>query len=76
MAVVHQALTLRQLRQRNGLTQADVAAFLECTKHCVSQYETGRRRVSLVTALRLAALFQVPIETIAFPRIPTASNRD
>lgn len=55
---------LRELRQEYGLTQEQLAADLEVTRHTILALEVGRYVPSIELALRLAAYFNRPLETI------------
>jgi putative transcriptional regulator len=55
---------LRELRQEHGLTQEQLAADLEVTRHTILALEVGRYVPSIELALRLAAYFNQPLETI------------
>lgn len=55
---------LRELRQGHGLTQEQLAADLEVTRHTILALEVGRYVPSIELALRLAAYFDRPLETI------------
>jgi putative transcriptional regulator len=55
---------LRDLRQEYGLTQEQLAADLEVTRHTILALEVGRYVPSIELALRLAAYFDRPLETI------------
>jgi putative transcriptional regulator len=55
---------LRALRQEHGLTQEQLAADLEVTRHTILALEVGRYVPSIELALRLAAYFNRPLETI------------
>jgi putative transcriptional regulator len=55
---------LRELRQAHGLTQEQLAADLEVTRHTILALEVGRYVPSIELALRLAAYFDRPLETI------------
>ena len=55
---------LRELRQEHGLTQEQLAADLEVTRHTILAQEVGRYVPSIELALRLAAYFNRPLETI------------
>lgn len=55
---------LRELRQEHGLTQEQLAADLEVTRHTILALEVGRYQPSIELALRLAAYFNRPLETI------------
>jgi putative transcriptional regulator len=55
---------LRELRQEHGLTQEQLAADLDVTRHTILALEVGRYVPSIELALRLAAYFDRPLETI------------
>ncbi len=59
--VVHR---LRELRQERGLTQEELASDLGVTRHTILALEVGRYVPSIELALRLAAYFDQPLETI------------
>lgn len=48
------AARLRALRQRAGITQADLALRLGTTQSAVARMEAGQRRMSLSTVRRVA----------------------
>jgi len=53
-------LVMRHYRQMGGMTQAQLAEKLSIPRQHVSNMERGQRPISLATARRLAALFDVP----------------
>lgn len=53
-------LCLREIRERLGLTQDDVAALAGCKRASISHWECGRQVPSLRMIPRLAAALQVP----------------
>lgn len=55
---------LRETRQEHGLTQEQLAAALGVTRHTILALEVGRYVPSIELALRLAAYFDRPLETI------------
>ena len=55
---------LRELRQQYGLTQEQLARDLDVTRHTILALEVGRYVPSIELALRLAAYFGQPLETI------------
>lgn len=55
---------LRETRQDHGLTQEQLAAALGVTRHTILALEVGRYVPSIELALRLAAYFDRPLETI------------
>jgi putative transcriptional regulator len=57
---------LRALRVQRDLTQADVAARLKVSRQTVNALERGRRTPNLPLALRIAVLFERPVDEI-FP---------
>src|SRR5262252_6415999 len=65
---------LRELRQERGLTQEQLAADLDVTRHTILALEVGRYVPSIELALRLAAYFDRPLETI-FWLVPEEERR-
>lgn len=61
MAVTTQLLSLRNER---GWTQAQLAAEVGVSRQTINSIETGRFEPSLSLALKLAKLFELPVETI------------
>lgn len=55
---------LRAARERNGLTQADVAAALGKTATAVSYWESGQRSPSIDDLAQLARLLGVPVTAL------------
>ncbi len=55
---------LRELRQEYSLTQEKLAEDLEVTRHTILALEVGRYVPSIELALRLAAYFDQPLESI------------
>lgn len=56
---------LKELREKRGLKQKDVANDLYITVQMLSAIETGIRQPSLSLALALARYFNTTVETIA-----------
>jgi putative transcriptional regulator len=54
------------IRRRLGWTQAQAAERLGITQASYSKYETGERTPSLVMAMKISALFGVPVHVL-FP---------
>ena len=50
---------LRVLREKEGLTQKQVANYLQLSRSTYTYYELGKRQPSLQTLSRLAELFRV-----------------
>ncbi len=63
---------IRELRIKNGYSQEMLASLLGVTRQSISHYESNRRMPGLSSLLRLARLFQVPVDTFV-NRIPAGS---
>lgn len=62
---------IRALRQRKGMTQEQVATYLGVSYQAVSKWETGANTPDISLLPPLAALFDVPIDTLFFlDRLP------
>lgn len=55
---------VKSLRIRGGLTQADLARKIQVSEDTVGAIETGRQDATLLTAVRIGRVFQVPVENI------------
>lgn len=58
---------LKELRARNGWSQADLAEKLDVSRQTVNSLERGKYDPSLPLAFRIAALFCTSIEEIFIP---------
>ena len=58
--------TIRQLRDERGWSQLDLAVNLDVAPGSVSQWELGQAVPRPAMRQRLADLFGVPVEAIAF----------
>jgi putative transcriptional regulator len=58
---------IRELRDSNGWTQADLARQLEVSRQTVNALEAGRWDPSLTLAFSIARLFGEPVEAIFEP---------
>lgn len=58
-------LTLRRLRSERGLSQKEVAAYINVKPRHLSNWESVQTLPSLTDAVMLARLYQVPLTTIA-----------
>jgi putative transcriptional regulator len=67
---------LRDLRQERGLTQEQLGAALRVTRHTILALEVGRYVPSIELALRLAAYFGRPLETIFWLVPATGSGHE
>lgn len=59
--------SLRELRQANGWSQAELAQRLDVSRQSVNAIETGRYDPSLPLAFAIAAVFDRAIEDIFTP---------
>ena len=50
------------LRKDQGMTQAELARMLGVSQQTVFAYELGDRRVSVLMLIKLAKIFDVPVE--------------
>lgn len=55
---------LRLLKDKRGLTQKDIAERLDTTEATVSRYVSGIRTPNIETAVELASLFGVSMDTL------------
>lgn len=53
---------IKELRKRNNLSQADVAARLQVARSTVSMWETGHSGVDNENLIKLAAMFHVSVD--------------
>lgn len=58
------AFTLKNLRTQRGMSQSDLAHLLGIARTTVSSYENGSRNPDNETLIRIAACFQVSIDTL------------
>ncbi|MCA1714985.1 MAG: helix-turn-helix transcriptional regulator [Gammaproteobacteria bacterium] len=61
---------LRELRERRGWSQAQLAERLDVSRQTVNAIETGKYDPSLPLAFRIACEFGKPIEFIFLPEDP------
>ena len=59
--------TLPEYRDREGLSQADLAAEVDVTRQTINSIERGRYDPSLELAFKLAARFDCRIEALFEP---------
>ena len=58
---------VRELRERQGWSQAELAVQLDVSRQTINAIETGKYDPSLPLAFAIAALFKLRIETIFDP---------
>ena len=54
-------LRLREARERQRMSQEDLAAALSKDQKAISEYENGRRKLAVTELPTIAAVLQVPI---------------
>ncbi len=57
-------VNIKTYRERQGLTQGQLAAKLEVTREYVNMLEAGRRSPSLALRKRMAKLFRLDIRKL------------
>ena len=58
---------VRELREKQGWSQGELAERLAVSRQTVNAIETGKYDPSLPLAFRIARLFEQPIEAIFLP---------
>lgn len=53
---------IRDLREDHDLLQKDIAAYLQCTQVCCSNYETGKRDIPTDVLKALALYYDTSID--------------
>lgn len=66
--------TLRELREQNKNTAAEVAAVLGISERALYYYENGKRRISLEQVLTLAMLYNETVEEIIKAQLNSCQN--
>lgn len=58
-------INIKSLRQKNNLTQADVAFYIFSDKSLISSLERGRlKNITLFTIIKLSELFNISVEEL------------
>ena len=55
---------LRDLREDNDLSQADIAKILNCSQATYSRYETGELSIAIDALIKLAKFYDTSIDYI------------
>ncbi|MCI8403998.1 MAG: helix-turn-helix transcriptional regulator [Clostridia bacterium] len=58
------AVIIRNLRREKGLTQNELAKKIGVSRTCVSNWESGARIPDCVAVIKIAAIFQVPVDYV------------
>ena len=53
---------IRNLREDRDIKQEELAAFLNCTQACYSNYENGKREIPLPVLEKLADFYGVSVD--------------
>ena len=56
--------TIKSIRAKSGLTQAEFAERLGVSKSTVSAWEVGTRRPGLDKIIKISSVFGVPVQKI------------
>lgn len=57
-------MRIRDLREDNNLTQAEVAKYLHIKQNTYSQYENGQRQLPIACLIALAKLYKTSTDYI------------
>lgn len=57
-------MRIRDLREDNDMTQAEVASYLHVKQNTYSQYENGQRQLPLECLIALARLYKTTTDYI------------
>lgn len=57
-------MRIKELREENALTQQAVAEFLNVKQNTYSQYENGKRQLSIDMLIKLANFYKVSTDYI------------
>ncbi len=57
-------MRLKELREENNVSQAEIAAFLNIKQNTYSQYETGKRQLPIDALIKLAKFYKVTTDYI------------
>ncbi len=55
---------IKELRKENGVTQKEIADYLNIKQNTYSQYENGQRQVPIEILARLADYYEVSVDYI------------
>lgn len=55
---------IRDLREDHDLLQKDIAAYLQCTQVCYSNYENGKRDIPTDVLIQLARYYNTSTDYI------------
>lgn len=58
-------MNIKELRERKGITQAELAKVMNLSPSTIGMYEQGRRKPDFETATHFARFFGVSLEEVA-----------
>ncbi len=59
---------LRRIREKNNMTQHEVASLLNITRSAYTYYETGRTQPSIRNIVTLAKIYKITTDEILLPK--------
>ncbi len=59
---------LKRLREKNKMTQSEVAMYLNVTRSAYTYYETGKTQPSIQAIAILAKIYKVTTDEIIMPK--------
>lgn len=57
-------MKLKQLREENNISQTEIAKYLNIKQNTYSQYETGKRQLSIEMLIKIAKFYKVSTDYI------------
>ena len=66
MANINIAKNIKQIRQKNNMTQEELAEALFVTRQTISNYETGKSNPDIDTIIKIAELFNTDANTVIY----------
>lgn len=60
---------IKELRRREGISQARLASLADVSEGLIAQIETGRRQPGIRNALAIAKALEAPVHAIAWVHI-------
>jgi transcriptional regulator with XRE-family HTH domain len=58
------SIVLKELRNKKGLSQEEIAKLINVTQRAYSFYETGNREPKIDTLIKLADIYGVPLDIV------------
>ena len=57
-------MKLKELREENGVSQKEIAQYLNIKQNTYSQYETGKRQLPIETLIKIAEYYKTTTDYI------------